>query len=80
MIKIPVSDDILNVVLSIYKHDDDQPLPSSDEVLMCTSSTTIDEVGLWSKNVDTNFCCLSIKLKSPQEAKPAWEKSSLGFY
>ncbi|KAH3728348.1 hypothetical protein DPMN_054302, partial [Dreissena polymorpha] len=35
--------EILKVTLSIYMHDKKQPLPLSDEVLVCHTDTTIDE-------------------------------------
>ena len=38
------ADEILNTVLTIYSHDPEQPLPQSDEILMCTPHTTLDEV------------------------------------
>ncbi|WAR07210.1 RN213-like protein, partial [Mya arenaria] len=37
-------DEVLRVALSIYMYDPDQPLPQSDEVLVCTSETSADEV------------------------------------
>ncbi|XP_061169263.1 E3 ubiquitin-protein ligase RNF213-like isoform X1 [Saccostrea echinata] len=40
-------DEILNTVLTIYSHDPDQPLPQSDEILMCTPHTTLDEVEIF---------------------------------
>ena len=36
--------DVLMTTLSVYMMDRDQPLPQSDEILMCTSNTTKDEV------------------------------------
>ncbi|XP_052807608.1 E3 ubiquitin-protein ligase rnf213-alpha-like isoform X3 [Mya arenaria] len=41
------SDEVLRVALSIYMHDSEQPLPQSDEVLVCTSDTTADEVSIF---------------------------------
>ncbi|XP_052808680.1 E3 ubiquitin-protein ligase rnf213-alpha-like isoform X1 [Mya arenaria] len=41
------SDEVLSVALSIYMYDPDQPLPQSDEVLVCTSDTTADEVSIF---------------------------------
>ena len=38
------SAEVLNITLSLYIADRNQPLPQSDEVLMCTSNTTKDEV------------------------------------
>ncbi|XP_061169274.1 E3 ubiquitin-protein ligase rnf213-alpha-like [Saccostrea echinata] len=40
-------DEILNTVLTIYSYDPDQPLPQSDEILMCTPHTTLDEVEIF---------------------------------
>ena len=39
-----VSGDVLATVLALYMHDKDQPLPSQEEVLICTPETTIEEV------------------------------------
>ena len=36
--------DIYNTVLSVYSHEVDRPLPQSEEVLLCTPSTTLDMV------------------------------------
>ena len=41
-----VLDDIFGTVLSLYMHDKTQSLPSSEEVLICTSDTTAEEVGI----------------------------------
>ncbi|WAR07205.1 R213A-like protein [Mya arenaria] len=40
-------DEVLRVALSIYMYDPDQPLPQSDEVLVCTSETSADEVSIF---------------------------------
>ena len=40
-----MTDDILGTVLSLYMHDSSQSLPTSEEVLICTSDTTAEEVG-----------------------------------
>ena len=45
-----VLDDIFGTVLSLYMHDNTQSLPSSEEVLICTSDTTAEEVGIISLN------------------------------
>ena len=37
-------DDILATVLGLYMHDKKQPLPSHEEVLLCTPDTTTEEV------------------------------------
>lgn len=34
-------------LLSVYMMDEDQPLPLSEEVLLCTPNTTKDEVNLF---------------------------------
>ncbi|XP_052808614.1 E3 ubiquitin-protein ligase rnf213-alpha-like isoform X2 [Mya arenaria] len=39
--------EVLRVALSIFMYDPDQHLPQSDEVLMCTSDTTVDEVSIF---------------------------------
>ena len=36
--------DVINTVLSIYMMGEGQPLPQSDEVLVCNTDTTLDEV------------------------------------
>lgn len=36
--------DVLMTTLSMYMMDKSQPLPQSDEILMCTAGTSIDEV------------------------------------
>ncbi|KAH3728508.1 hypothetical protein DPMN_054465, partial [Dreissena polymorpha] len=46
------TEEILKVTLSIYLHDKDQPLPMSDEVLVCSSNTTKDEVEIfWRRSI-----------------------------
>ena len=39
-----VSGDVLATVLALYMHDKDRPLPSQEEVLICTPETTTEEV------------------------------------
>ncbi|XP_068089245.1 E3 ubiquitin-protein ligase RNF213-like [Hyperolius riggenbachi] len=39
--------EILSCALAIYMHSSDQPLPSYDEVLLCSSQTTFEEVALF---------------------------------
>ncbi|XP_053396335.1 E3 ubiquitin-protein ligase rnf213-alpha-like isoform X2 [Mercenaria mercenaria] len=41
------SGDVLMTTLSVYKMDKDQPLPQSDEILVCTANTTRDEVDIF---------------------------------
>ncbi|KAL4233165.1 hypothetical protein ACF0H5_007850 [Mactra antiquata] len=41
------SADVLMTTLSLYIYDQNQPLPQSDEVLMCTPNTTNDEVDIF---------------------------------
>ncbi|XP_060561077.1 E3 ubiquitin-protein ligase RNF213-like, partial [Ruditapes philippinarum] len=41
------SGDVLMTTLSIYMMDRDQPLPMSDEILLCTPNTTKDEVDIF---------------------------------
>ena len=38
--------DILATVLALYMHDKQQPLPSHEEVLICTRETTAEEVSV----------------------------------
>ena len=38
------ADDVLATVLALYMHDKKQPLPSHEEVLICTPETTTEEV------------------------------------
>ncbi|XP_068694638.1 E3 ubiquitin-protein ligase rnf213-alpha-like [Montipora foliosa] len=55
-------DDILGTVLSLYMHDTTQSLPSSDEVLICSSDTTPEEIELlWRRSLgdqDAGLFCL----------------------
>ena len=37
-------DDILAIVLALYMHDKKQPLPSCEDVLLCTPDTFTEEV------------------------------------
>ncbi|XP_053396009.1 E3 ubiquitin-protein ligase rnf213-alpha-like [Mercenaria mercenaria] len=41
------SGDVLMTSLSVYMMDKDQPLPQSDEILICTANTTKDEVDIF---------------------------------
>ncbi|XP_052243691.1 E3 ubiquitin-protein ligase rnf213-alpha-like [Dreissena polymorpha] len=41
------TEDIPKVTLSVYMHDKEQPLPLSDEVLVCSSLTSKDEVDIF---------------------------------
>ena len=38
--------DVLATVLALYMHDKHQPLPSHEEVLICTPETTTEEVSV----------------------------------
>ena len=38
------SDDVLKTVISIYMSDECLPLPTMEEVLLCTDATTAEEV------------------------------------
>ena len=38
--------DVLATVLALYMHEKHQPLPSHEEVLVCTSETTAEEVSV----------------------------------
>ncbi|XP_052224866.1 E3 ubiquitin-protein ligase rnf213-alpha-like [Dreissena polymorpha] len=40
-------DDILKATLTIYEHDKSKPLPSSDEILICHTKTSQDEVDIF---------------------------------
>ncbi|XP_022803330.1 E3 ubiquitin-protein ligase rnf213-alpha-like isoform X2 [Stylophora pistillata] len=54
--------DILATVLALYMHDKQQPLPSHEEVLLCTPETTAEEIELlWRRAVgelEGRFYCL----------------------
>ena len=39
--------DVLSTVLALYMHDEDRPLPSQEEVLICTPATTTEEVSCY---------------------------------
>ncbi|XP_068134511.1 LOW QUALITY PROTEIN: E3 ubiquitin-protein ligase RNF213-like [Hyperolius riggenbachi] len=39
--------EILSCTLAVYMHNSEQPLPSYDEVLLCSSQTTFEEVALF---------------------------------
>lgn len=41
----PSIDDVIGTLLSLYMHDSSQSLPTTEEVLICTSDTTAEEVG-----------------------------------
>ena len=41
---LSISGDILATVLALYMHDKDKPLPSQEEVLICTPETNTEEV------------------------------------
>ncbi|XP_052809493.1 E3 ubiquitin-protein ligase rnf213-alpha-like [Mya arenaria] len=55
-------DEVLQTCLSLYKHNDDQPLPLSDEVLQCSSQTSTDEMDIFLRRVfsgdDQKIHCL----------------------
>ena len=57
---IPIADDILGTVLSLYMQDTTQSLPSSEEVLICSSDTTAEEVSIFDLQMKRNnsWCCL----------------------
>ncbi|CAC5418278.1 RNF213 [Mytilus coruscus] len=47
--------EIYNTVLSVYSHEDDRPLPQSDEVLLCTPQTTLDMIEIfWRRSLFAN--------------------------
>ncbi|KAK3585576.1 hypothetical protein CHS0354_036763 [Potamilus streckersoni] len=49
--------DVLSTVLSLYMMDPNQPLPQADEVLMCTSQTTLDQLDVfWRRTVADRSC------------------------
>ncbi|XP_068759451.1 E3 ubiquitin-protein ligase rnf213-alpha-like isoform X4 [Montipora capricornis] len=54
--------DVLATVLALYMHDEDQPLPSQEEVLICTPGTTTEEIELlWRRaigDLEGRFYCL----------------------
>lgn len=49
--------DILRAVLSLYLCGQNLPLPGSDEVLLCTEHTTVEEVSCfcWNNNNDVRL-------------------------
>lgn len=51
--------DVINTVLTIYMMAGNQPLPQSDEVLMCNTETTLDEVKIVTSDIS--------KLSNPQK-------------
>ncbi|XP_052086034.1 E3 ubiquitin-protein ligase RNF213-like [Mytilus californianus] len=59
--------EIYNTCLSIYNHEDEKPLPQSDEVLLCSPSTTLDMVeifwrrALFAEN-DKIYCLINADL------------------
>ena len=59
IIDIPIADDILGTVLSMYMQDTSQSLPSSEEVLICSSDTTAEEVSIFDLQMNRNnfWCC-----------------------
>ncbi|CAG2252472.1 RNF213 [Mytilus edulis] len=59
--------DIYNTVLSVYSHEVDRPLPQSEEVLLCTPSTTLDMIEIfWRRalfaNNDRVYCLVNADL------------------
>ncbi|OPL22201.1 hypothetical protein AM593_08169, partial [Mytilus galloprovincialis] len=59
--------DIYNTVLSVYSHEVDRPLPQSDEVLLCTPTTTLDMIEIfWRRalfaNNDRVYCLVNADL------------------
>ena len=46
---------MLRAVLSLYDEGDTLPLPETDEVLLCTENTTVEEVSVGSGAV-TTYC------------------------
>ncbi|KAK2555497.1 E3 ubiquitin-protein ligase rnf213-alpha [Acropora cervicornis] len=60
-------DDIFGTVLSLYMHDNTQSLPSSEEVVICTSDTTAEEIELlWRRSLGNHdgglFCLVNVDL------------------
>ncbi|KAK3096790.1 hypothetical protein FSP39_003301 [Pinctada imbricata] len=47
-------EEVLNTVISIYGHDNDQPLPQADEVLLCTPHTSLDELDIFMRRAIFN--------------------------
>ncbi|XP_052062680.1 E3 ubiquitin-protein ligase rnf213-alpha-like isoform X2 [Mytilus californianus] len=59
--------DIYNTVLSVYSHEVNRPLPQSDEVLLCTPTTTLDMLEIfWRRalfaNNDRVYCLVNADL------------------
>ncbi|CAH3029473.1 unnamed protein product, partial [Porites evermanni] len=66
LVVIP-KDDILGTVLSLYMQDTSQSLPSSEEVLICSSDTTAEEIELlWRRALGDSgvqmFCLVHVDL------------------
>ncbi|CAG2246214.1 RNF213 [Mytilus edulis] len=64
--------DIYNTVLSVYSHEVDRPLPQSDEVLLCTPTTTLDMIEIfWRRalfaNNDRVYCLVNADLLNYDE-------------
>ncbi|KAJ7355098.1 hypothetical protein OS493_027887, partial [Desmophyllum pertusum] len=61
------TDDIFGTVLSLYMDDSSQSLPTSEEVLICTSDTTAEEIELlWRRSLGDQdgrlFCLANVDL------------------
>lgn len=70
-----ITDDIFGTVLSLYMHDSSQSLPTSEEVLICTSDTTAEEVGIVSF-----LKCAFIIVKFLEYGKRESEEQLICFY
>ncbi|PFX29705.1 E3 ubiquitin-protein ligase RNF213 [Stylophora pistillata] len=58
-------DDVLGTLLSLYMHDSSQSLPTTEEVLICTSDTTAEEIELlWRRSLADHdgrlFCLVNV--------------------
>ena len=54
IIENPITDDILATVLSLYMQDTSPSLPSSEEVVICSSDTTAEEVSIFDLQMNSN--------------------------
>ncbi|XP_078381354.1 E3 ubiquitin-protein ligase rnf213-alpha-like isoform X3 [Oculina patagonica] len=75
-------DDIFGTVLSLYMHDTSQSLPTSEEVLICTSDTTAEEIELlWRRSLGDHdgrlFCLVNVDLLDYSVSQKAAD--ALGF-
>ncbi|XP_022783821.1 E3 ubiquitin-protein ligase rnf213-alpha-like [Stylophora pistillata] len=69
-------DDVIGTLLSLYMHDNSQSLPTAEEVLICTSDTTTEEIELlWRRSLADHegrlFCLVNVELLDYNVSKKA---------